>query len=261
MPTNVTGDQARLFPWQMEHYIQHGGPNDPSPLPTTQGTPTALFTGVSAAGTADGCYLSAWKTTGAGVTSLNSITVPPVPGSPYGTGYIPLPRSQYMFGGTGGGSFAPGLTSVTTNAGGVYIGTIPQGAWVDSVDLYIYAAFSGNNGVCYDVGVFYCQAQAYNSNNSPGYQPATVYPLAFVTGTAAGANTLFSTETGLASAFTSTNLANLGPGNGQSAFTTGSLASIGDIDLYFIAFCSGTATTYLATGSAAVRIKFTGLPG
>jgi hypothetical protein len=261
MPTNVGGDSARLFPWQMVHYIVHGGPNDPSPLPTTQGTPTALFTGVSAAGTADGCYLSAWKTTGAGVTSVNFITVPPLPGSVAPPPYIPIPRTQQMFGGTGtGAAIAAAATSVTTNAGGVYLGTVPQGAWMDSVDYYVYSAFSGNNGTCFAAGVFYAQANAYNSSNTPGYQPATVYPIAFVSGGGA-ANTLYSTETGQATAFTNTQTSNLGPGIGQSAFTAGSLASVSDIDLYFIVFCAGTSTTNLATGSAAVRIKFTGLEG
>lgn len=29
MTTNVAGDSARQFPWQMTHYIVRGGPNDP----------------------------------------------------------------------------------------------------------------------------------------------------------------------------------------------------------------------------------------
>ena len=59
MVTNTPGKSARLFAWQMSHYIVRGGPNDPV-LPATGGPPV---------------------TTG-GVFSYNSVlTVPPTPGA------------------------------------------------------------------------------------------------------------------------------------------------------------------------------------
>lgn len=249
MATNVTGSSARLFDWQMVHYIVHGGPNDPT-------KPTSTTTTITNPANTDGGYLSALVSTSTG-TATNFITVFPIPGSQTPPAQ-PLPRSQMMFGGSGAGSApAAGLTSVTNNFGGVYLGTVPQGAWVDSVDMFVYIGFTGGTQILASIGVYYCQANAYNTNTT-GYVPSTMYPIAFLSGGCA-ANTLYSTETGLATAFTSNNTQNLGPGIGSTTFTAGSLASMSDIDLYFIAY--GTASTSLTTGSAAVRIKFTGLEG
>lgn len=270
MPTNTAGDNARLFPWHVLHYIVRGGPNDPATtIGEGEGVPAYWGTSISGAGTADGAYLSAWKTTPAGVTSQNFVTLPPLPGIPTGSvqpGYIPLPRTQSMGAGSGigGVGMSASLTSVTGNAGGVYLGTIPQGAWIDSIEMFIYAGFTAPGGVT-DIGIFYAQAGAYSSSNTAGQQPGTVYPLAFLTGGGA-AGTLYSTElaNGSKTAFTSTGgttAPNVGPGLGTSNFTIGSLASISDIDLYFCVYGTGTASSGLTTGSAAVRIEFSGLGG
>lgn len=250
MATNTSGDGARLFPWQMVHYIVHGGPNDPS---------NAQLTYLNPPGSAAGGYLDAWQTIG-GVTSLNYVTVPPVPGSQTPPA-IPIPRSQSMWGGTTA-ALAAGLTSVTiTNGGGVYCGTLPKGAWVDSVDMFVYATFTGNAGTVVDVGLFYAPANTV-STTGPGYGPPLLFPLAFITG-GGTANTLYSTEAvGGVSAFTSAGTLNLGPGIGTTVNTAGQLASMSDIDLYFVAFGLSTSQgTALATGSAAIRVKFTGLEG
>lgn len=249
MATNVSGDGARLFNWQMVHYIVHGGPNDPS----TQG----FF---NPPGSADGGYLSAWATSAAGVTSLNYVSVPPVPGSQTPPA-IPIVRSQSMWGGTTAALSATLTSFAGTLGGGVYCGTLPKGAWVDSVDLFIYAAFSGNSGTVVDLGLFYAPANTV-STTGPGYAPNLLFPLAFITG-GGTAGQLYSTEAvGWVSAFTNTGAGILGPGLGTTVNTAGQLASMSDIDLYFVAFGLSTSQgTALATGSAAIRVKFTGLEG
>lgn len=221
--TNIVGDSARLFQWQMVHYLVHGGPNDPVIQSASPPTNTA----------GQGGYL-AWNT---------SVVLPPVPGTQTPPA-VPLPRVQSIISaGTAGATMA-------NNTGGVYIGTLPQGSWLESIEAYLYTAFTGAT----NFGVYYAPAGSFSAANSPGFQPQTVFQLVSFTG-AGTANTIYSTDAIDAANKTAWTAApGVGPGNATAA-SAGQLASLGDIDLYFL------VTTTASAGTAAVRVKFTGLEG
>lgn len=234
MGSGTPGDLARQYPWQVDHYIQRGGFNDPV-LPTAQAFGTVPST--------------------LGIFSFNSVfTAPPYPGvSP------PAVRNE-------------SINLTVANTGGIYIGTIPQGAWIISVSFFVYTAFTGGAGQ--SIGVGYIRVP-----------DDTAYPTAFtgvigsINGSGAGTGPpagLFGGEKPVVTAVagdgytTITSIGfQMGPGNG----TTGSasqLASLQDINLY--AFTAGAVTGTGATisaataaaftaGSAAVRVDFTGIPG
>lgn len=224
--TNVPGDSARLFQWQMVHYLVHGGPNDPviqSSSPPVQATPGYL----------------GWNTV---------VTLPPIPGTQTPPA-VPLPRVQQI-GSTG---TVGGTATLSSNNGGIYIGTIPQGSWIESVEVFSYIPFAGGTSLA--GGVFYAPADTQGA--APGFQPATLFSLAYLIAFM-GTNTLYSTETSVgATAFTTVSVQK-GPGTGTAG--AGQLASLGDIDLYYVvANTAGQAS--LTNGSVAVRVKFTGLEG
>jgi hypothetical protein len=213
MATGVAGDSARLFPWQMQAYIVRGGPNDPV-LPATGGPPV----------------------TGGGVFSWNSaITFPPIPGV-----QPPLNRSMTI------------QTTGAGNIGGILIGTIPQGAWITGLQLFVYTAFTGGTPF---IGVM-------------GVPANTAYPPTFST-TNIGAPTLTATS-GIIGQVSgaATGLFGSPAGNGIGALTgnTGfgpTIAQAGDVDLY--AYISGSANAGSAgaavAGSAAIWVSFSGLEG
>jgi hypothetical protein len=227
MTTNTVGNQARQFNWQMVHYLVKGGPNDPesaSNVPPTSG----------------------------GVLSWNSsVGRPPLEGPLTPPGQQ-VPRQQSLLsGGTIGNAPA-------NNTGGILIGTIPQGAWIESLEALIYTPWT-TGGAINGFGFFYATAGSFSTANTPGYQPQSLQAFAWLT-SAGAANALYSTEgaNGGRTAWTTigTN-GGVGPGIAPASFGNGALASIGDIDVYFIVF----ATAALTGGAAAARVKFTGLEG
>ena len=223
--TNVPGDSARLFQWQMVHYLVHGGPNDPviqSASPPTQASPGYL----------------GWGTV---------VTLPPLPGTQTPPA-VPLPRVQQI-----GSTGTVSTTTLSTNNGGIYIGTIPQGSWIESVEVYSYIAFAG--GTSLFGGVFYAPADTQGA--APGFQPATLYSLAYLIAFMAG-STLYSTETSAGTTAFTTASIQKGPGTGTAG--AAQLASLGDIDLYYVVGNTSGQST-LTNGSVAVRVKFTGLEG
>jgi hypothetical protein len=261
MATNVAGTNARLFPWQMKHYIQRGGPNDPT-LQASGGPPV---------------------TTG-GVLGFNSsITFPPIPGTQTPPN-VPLPRVMSMP--------SPGSTHVTTtgiitnNTGGILVGTIPGGSWIDNIEIYCYTTptFGGTTPFT-AVGLFYANANAFQTQAIP--QPATLWTLASITSPTTG--NVYSTFTSPANGVTTAGaqraaltayqvgpgngvagpqqLASLGPPEGQGfgGLTQGAAAlASGDIDLYFVAFTvngTSSANATMTAGEFAVRIDFTGQEG
>jgi hypothetical protein len=224
MTTGAPGDSARLFPWQVSHYLVKGGPNDPSVLPPTGGPPVT-----------SGGYLS-WN---------SSILVPPVPGA-----QPALNRTMSLH---SAGTLTAG--QLTGNTGGIYIGTIPQGAWILDVNLMCYAALAG--GTDLSVGIFYVQQSL---------AAAQVYPatplnlLAYITSPAA--STMYGIKTTLGmTLFTAANAAPgpTGPGNGVTGIAQ--LASLGDIDLYVASFLIAGGGTANTGGSYGVMVEFTGLEG
>lgn len=254
--TNIPGDAARLFPWQVVHYIVRGGPNDPTIQ--TNSPPT------------QGGWLSANII---GSTSIqNTVTLPPIPGT-QSPPNVPLPRTQIVAAGgstTNGASYAaPTLTNATgALAGGVYLGTIPQGSWIESAEMYLYTAFGSTAANIIAAGIFYAPADTAPVANAPGFQPATLYALGALSQAAAttigAANTLYSTEAATGSigrTLFSASSVQVGPGNGNSGSLPAALASLSDIDLYFVVAMSNAATGTLNAGCASVRIKFTGLEG
>jgi hypothetical protein len=263
MGTNSVGVPARLFPWQTKHYIVRGGPNDP--VSQASGGPPV--------------------TTGGSLGFNSVLTVPPIQG-PLVPPAIQVPRVQSLL--SAGALAATGILS--GNTGGLYVGTIPGGAWIDDIQIYCYTALAGGTAV--SVGLFYAPAGSFSAANSPGFQPATLFTLGFVTSPVAGhvysaypgiaTNEVTTTggipdPTGLAGAQIGPGngvagaqaLASLGPTDGQgfAGQTQNQASSLngtvpnGDIDLYFVNFLiagSGTAPT---AGEFAFKIEFTGLAG
>lgn len=228
MTTGTAGDIARLFAWQMSHYLVRGGPNDPV-LPTTP-TPPA-------------------QPTGGGILSWNSVlTLPPVPGA-----QPPINRTQSL---NSTGTLAAGVLG--TNNGGILVGTIPQGAWIEDIELMCYASLAG--GTSTSIGIFYAPANTLGP--APGFQPASLNLLAYITSPAAG--TLYATKgAGDANmvAFTAVTAAPGPLGPGTAVTGVNQLASLSDIDIYVAGFLiagSGTANT---GGCYSLMMEFTGLEG
>jgi hypothetical protein len=210
MPTNVPGDAARRFAWQMLHYIQRGGPNDPS-QPSTGGPPV---------------------TTG-GICGFNStVVLGPVPGGPSAA-----PRTMSVNGTT---SATTGST-ITTNNGGVLLGTLPQGGWIHSIELFIYTAFSGGTNDTLAL---------YTVPAGSAYPAATANILATATTLTAGLQGLPSPGVALATA------PGLGPGSGA----VGTLAA-SDLDVYFLTYKAGGTGTAFTAGQCSWTIYFTGDEG
>jgi hypothetical protein len=258
MTTNAPGTSARLFPWQVKHYIQRGGPNDP--VAQASGGPP-----VSTGGSLG------WNT---------SLTFPPIPGTQTPPA-VPLPRVMSM---TSAGTYTTTTGILATNTGGILVGTIPGGSWIDGIEIYTYAVLAGTSSFPTSVGLFYTNANAFNTVAQP--QPVTLWalgttpanPVAGTTYTSYGAAANTITTVGCLRAALasyqvgpgngvagSTQLASLGPPEGQGfgGLTQGaaSLPS-GDIDLYFVAFTvAGSATSTLTGGEFGFRIDFTGQEG
>jgi hypothetical protein len=264
MATNFAGINSRLYPWQMKHYIQRGGSLDPT-AQSTGGPPV----------------------TGAGVLSWNSvITLAPVPGTQTPPN-LPLPRVQSM--GSGNSTHVATTGILTNNTGGIFVGTIPGGAWVQNVEIYCYTSptFGGTTPFT-AVGLFYAPADTVGA--APGFQPATLWTVGTVTSPTAGNVYVPGTATFSAAAnaittagairgqltgyqvgpgtgaSSSVGLAGSGPPGGQGfgGLTQGATqATPGDIDLYFAAFtANGTASAPTMTaGSFAFLVEFTGLEG
>ncbi|TAL08281.1 MAG: hypothetical protein EPO02_13340 [Nitrospirae bacterium] len=265
MATNVAGEGARIFPWQVKHYFQRGGPNDPV-AQSTGGPPV----------------------TGAGILSWNStVTLPPIPGTQTPPA-IPLPRTQTML--TPGAVHTAATGTLTSNTGGIYVGTIPGGSWIQNVELYCYTAPTFGGTTPFDsVGLFYANANA--SGAAPGFQPATLWTIGTRQTVAAGTvyvpgvatfsatnaitaasgatrNILTAYQVGPGTGTAgSTQLASLGPpqGEGFGGLTQGAAAlASGDIDLYFCAFATGATSSANATmtaGSFSFLVEFTGHEG
>jgi hypothetical protein len=263
MATNVAGDGARIFPWQVKHYVQRGGPNDPA-AQSTGGPPV----------------------TGAGILSWNStVTLPPIPGTQTPPA-LPLPRVQTM--GTPGATHVAATGILTGNTGGIFIGSIPGGSWIDGIEIYCYTVptFAGTTPFT-AVGIFYQTANAFGA--APGFQPATLWTLGTITGPAAvGTYTSYGVPA-VANAVTTaavsraqltawavgpgngvagaSQLASLGPpqGEGFGGLTQGAAAlASGDIDLYFCTFTVGgtsSANATITAGSFSCRVDFTGHEG
>jgi hypothetical protein len=229
--TNTPGDQARLFPWQMSHYIVHGGPNDPviqSAAPPTQASPGYL----------------GWSTV---------LTLPPVPGTQTPPA-VPLPRVQSL---NSTGTLSSGVLG--SNTGGLYIGTIPQGAWILDLSLYCYVSLAG--GTSTSIGIFYAAADTVGAGNAGG-QPTSLNNLAYITSPTAG-NLYTAVGAGDAGTTAFTAVGNsttpLGPGTGTSGVAQ--LASLSDIDLYVVGFLVAGTGTANTNGAYAVKVEFTGLEG
>lgn len=229
--SGVPGNQARQYPWQVDHYIIRGGPNDPT-LQTGPVLPAAQV--------------------GGGVISWNSqVTLGPVPGQ----------SANRTMGLNSTGTLAGG--QLTGNTGGILLGTIPQGAWIDSIQLQCLAALSVGTSV--QMGLFYC----LNSTDLV-YPPPTLNLLAYITSPAA--NAVYSVMSGAATAvlaFTAvlgagttagTTGTPIGPGN-PTAAGIGQLASLGDIDIYAATFLIAGAGTASSTGVFSARVNFSGSQG
>lgn len=153
MTTNVAGDTARQFPWQMSHYMMRGGPNDPVLAATPSPTPTT-----------------------GGVFSWNSVlTLGPVPGTQTPPA-VPLPRTMTI------------QTTGSGNVGGILIGTISQGSWITNLQFAIYTAFTGGTpfiGV-YGVPANTAYPPTFSTTNVNAAFTATSGIIGQVTGAAAG---------------------------------------------------------------------------
>jgi hypothetical protein len=261
MVTNTAGTNARIFPWQMKHYIQRGGPNDPV-LQASGGPPV---------------------TTGGSLGWNSTLTFPPIPGTQTPPN-VPLPRVMSL--NSAGALTTAGSTGVMTgNTGGILVGTIPGGSWIDNVEIYCYAALSG--GTSTSVGLFYAPANTFNTVASP--QPATLWALGWITAPAVGTSyTSYFVGAGTNAVTTAGGLRlpllgyQVGPGNGIAG--PQQLCSLGppegqgfgglpqgnapllsgDIDLYFVSFLiagGGTLPNPGSTGEFAFRVDFTGQEG
>lgn len=255
MATGFAGSVFRLLPWQAKHYITRGGAFDPA-AQATGGPPV----------------------TGGGILSWNSVvTLPPIPGTQTPPN-VPLPRVQQL---NSTGTLTATTGILATSVGGIYVGTVPGGAWITDVEIFCYTALSG--GTSTSVGLFY--APANTAGAAPGFQPATLWVLGYITTPAAGtvygsgrtgaqtnavtsaggqAAALTGYQVGPGSFSAAQVLAGGGPpgGEGFGGLTQGATqATPGDIDLYFCSFLvagSGAAPT---GGSFGFRLDFTGLVG
>jgi hypothetical protein len=214
-----------------------------------------------------------------------TLTLPPVPGT-QSPPNLPIPRVQTML---STGTLTAATGTLASNNGGLYIGTIPGGAWIDSVEIFCYAALSGGSAT--SVGIFYTPAD--NVGVAPGYQPSTLYALGYITTPAAatlytshgvpGSNAvtpgtrviLTGGQTGpgtgpTGSAFPTilnVTLASNGPPGGEGfpglkdLLAGGATATPGDIDLYFVNFLVGGSGTVNTAGMFSAKIEYTGLVG
>ena len=270
MATNFAGSLFRLYPWQTKHYLVRGGPYDP--VIQTSGN----------AGSLTGGYLNV----------ANSVTLNPIPGTQTPPA-VPLPRVQSQ---NSGGSFSTSTAALTSNTGGVYIGTIPGGSWIESVEAFCYTTLSGGTSVSW--GIFWAPSETFSASNTPGFQPATLFALAYLV-TAPAANTMYTTRTMVVTATNNAlSLAGvsavaewtgwaLGPGTGPTGTSTPTGATLaglgppggegfggikdllaggaspipGDIDLYAVSFLTGGSGTANTAGNFQVKVEFTGLVG
>jgi len=225
MPTGSIGDSARLYPWQVGHYIARGGPNDPV-VATTPAVPAAQTGGGSVS----------WNTT---------LTLPPAPGQS-------APRTMIL---NNNGTLTAGQLVNPTTGGGLLIGTIPQGAWITNLMLQCYQTIAG--GTSTSVGLFYTNALLDTT-----YPPATLNLLAYIT--TPTISNLYSTTTSInATAFTAANAAPgpLGAGVPTTAGAIANLASLSDINIYVAGFLVAGGGTANTAGTYAALIEFTGLEG
>lgn len=229
--SGVPGNQARQLSIQADHYFVRGGPNDPV-LQTGPTIPAAQ--------------------TGGGSLSWNSqVTLGPVPGQ----------SANRTMGLHSAGTLTGG--QLTGNTGGLLIGTIPQGGWIDSIQLQCLQALAGGTDV--SVGLFYCL-----NSTALVYPPPTLNLLAYITSPAA--NIIYSVMSGAAAAVTAFTAVlgaggtagatgtPVGPGN-PTAAGIGQLASLGDIDLYLASFLIAGGGTANTAGVYSARINFSGLQG
>jgi hypothetical protein len=227
MATGTIGSQARLFPWQMIHYIQRGGNNDPSGPPVTN-TGTPNFT-----------------PNGGGVFSANSaVTLPQPPGS----GNAP-PRTQILNSTAGSTQNTTQIGSVgTPNNGGIYIGTIPQGAWIAMCAIQIFTAFATTGNM--DTLAIAYAAAGTTGTAATNWAPPILNAIVNSTTMTAGYFATQATVSGI-SAFSTIFAPNFGllP------------AQLGDIDLYVVLYKAAGTGTAFTTGSAAVKVGFSGLGG
>lgn len=236
MATNTAGTSARQFPWQVTHYLNRGGVNDPV-VPATGGPPV----------------------TGAGYFSFNSsVILPPLPTTQTPPA-VPAPRIMSINSTTG----ATTNNTITTNNGGVLLGTIPQGAWLISMQVAILTAFSG--GTNDTIALAYAVADT-------AYAPATLGILGTLVTGQYGTAGLYGVPTSNAATlkgFTGSfaTAPGIGPGTGVAGLgpagtsNVSQLASLTDIDIYVVTYlAAGTGTAFTA-GSGQVLIEFTGLPG
>jgi hypothetical protein len=258
MVTNTAGTNARLFPWQMKHYIQRGGPNDPV-LQASGGPPV---------------------TTGGSLGWNTVLTFPPIPGTQTPPN-VPLPRVMSM---SSAGSYVSTTGILSANNGGILVGTIPGGSWIDTIEIYCYTALAN---AASQVGLFYAPANAFNTVASP--QPAILWALGVTpaapatgtvyTSTALGATLNVITTPGAQRAQMQgwqvgpgngvvgpQQLASLGPPEGQGfgGLPQGNAPLLsGDIDLYFVSFtpAGGQVAPVAGPGEFAFRIDFTGQEG
>jgi len=235
--SNIPQDSARLFPWQVDHNCVRGGPNDPimQQQAITTATPPATLGGGSVS----------WNT---------SFVMNPVPGQ-----NPPTPRVMSLY---ANGTFASGAMTVNTTSGGLYLLTVPKGAWIQDVQMYCYTALTGSGFI----GVFYAPAST-DLTYPPGAQAtaalSNMFLLCASTAAVATAGTLLSLKSGSGlTAFNTLTGASveLGPGNANPAATApnvNQLASLDDMNIYVAAYGTGAPTG----GSFAVMINFTGLEG
>lgn len=265
MVTNTPGTNARLFPWQVKHYIQRGGPNDP--VAQASGGPPV--------------------TSGGSLSFNSSLTFPPIPGTQTPPA-VPLPRVMSLGSSTGVFTAATGGI-LTSNNGGIYVGTIPGGSWIDNTEIYCYTAITSTatTNPYNSAGLFYAPANTFNTVASP--QPATLWALGWITTPAVGTSYTAYQITATAQGVTTAGALRLpltgyqvGPGNGVAGaqqlcslgppegqgfggLTQGNTPlPQGDIDLYFVVFSSTgapTGTLTFTAGSFAFRTDFTGQEG
>lgn len=267
MATGFAGSLFRLYPWQVKHYLIRGGPFDPViQSGGTQGSLTGGFLNVT-----------------------STITLPPIPGTQTPPA-VPLPRVQSM---VSTGTLTATTGTLASNSGGFYLGTIPGGAWIESVEIYCYTTLSG--GTSTSVGIFYAESQD-QTGSAPGFQPTTLRLLGYITSPSAGntytsrgvpatANAVTSAggltvqltgwQTGpgtgpTGSTFPTINsqtLASNGPPGGEGfggvkdLLAGGATPTPGDIDLFFVNFLIAGSGTAATAGQFAAKVEYTGLVG
>lgn len=267
MATNFAGSLFRLYPWQTKHYLLRGGPFDP------------VIQSGGIQGALTGGYLNV----------ANPVTLNPIPGTQTPPN-LPLPRVQSM---VSTGTLTVTTGTLASNTGGIYLGTIPGGAWIESVEIYCYVTLSG--GTSTSVGIFYAESQDA-SGAAPGFQPTTLRELGYITSPVAGTtytsrgvpatgNTVTSAgalsaqltgwQTGPGSGPTgstfptinSQTLASNGPPGGEGfvgikdLLAGGAVSTPGDIDLFFVNFLIAGSGTAATAGQFAAKVEFTGLVG